>query len=642
MKKMLILCLLIHTFGKAQIKGDYSLGKTTIDELKMVKYDKDPEAEAVFLEEKGETETIKGSLRYQFHTTYYARIKIFKKSGLTFANRRIFHDKALPLKNIEAISYNLNSDGQIVTAVLPLDQIFRNKVFNNLNSTSFAIPNVKEGSVIEFKYTIRGYGYELYDWYFQSTIPKVKSSYDAYVLDNTNFNIRIIGYLKPNKTLKTRSKCRSMDENCSKIYYEMSDIPAFKKDVYMTSAKNFTSRVAFEQVYYNSLVKKEGDEHWNAIDRIIKVNFLSKTRYKKYFKEKLSSAITGDTNSLSRAMKVYTFIRDHYTWNQSNNFTYELDLKKAFYEKKGNLGEINLALLNALQATGIKASIVLLSTRNNSKITDVHPILTDFNYILIRVPVQDQIYYLDATNRHHQFGQIPFQCLNGKVRVFDLKNPSFWEEIPIVVPTLTKITTRVVFSQNDTLFKGISKISNYGYNALHLRNTFAKISEKEYKRNKSSNILNLEIDKLQLKNQHEVTKPVLEVATFSMEPSLLSNTVFEISPHAFSGIQKNPFSLKKRMYPVDFGIQNKWVHLFQLSIPPGYVVTSLPKNTAFSIRDNEMLYYFQIEQKSNTILAKSIFEINKPIFSASNYEALKAFYSKVIESQKEQIIIKKQ
>lgn len=641
MKKILLIALLLNAICYGQIKGNYSLGNVTLDELKMMHYEKDPDAGAVILEEKGETEAVEKSLQYVFYQTYYARIKILKKSDVYLANRRLFHNKDFPIKNLKAVSYNLDAKGNIVKTIMPTSQVFRNKMFKNVNSTSFAIPNVKVGSVIEFTYTTGSYGYKEYNWEFQSYIPKIRSIYNAYILDKTDLNIRLIGYLKLKDTSRTRSKCRSIYLNCSKMMYAMDSIPAFKKDVYMTSARNFRSKIAFERAYYNKLVKKEGDQHWNTIDRIIKVNFNSKTRYKKYFKEKLPNHFLHDTDVLSRAKKIYDFIKDHYTWNKSSNIIYKLDLKKAFYEKKGSLGEINMALLNALQSAEIDAKIVLLSTRDNIKITNVHPILSDFNYLVIRARINGQTYYLDATNKHLEFGLLSFTCLNGRARVFSLKEDSFWEDITATIPTQKKTTTRIVFNPDKNVFNGISRINKYSYQALSLRNQLDTISQQDYIRNQSSLEVNVEIESYKIKNIKNVKKPTLEIVSFSIDPSLESGYTFRISPFLFNRFFKNPFTLKERRYPIDYGNTEKLTNLVQINIPEGYKVASLPKSVAFTIREKELFYYFQIVQGSNMIQIKSVFEINKSIFSAANYKALKAFYDKVIASQKDQIIIQK-
>ncbi len=628
MKKICFLCFLICSVGYSQIKGDYSLGKVTKDELLMIRYDKDPDAAALILEEKGEI-SLGDTNPVIFQREYYVKIKIFKRSAFHLAKMRLVHHKKLPLKDLEAFSYNLDEDGNIVKSSLTETKIFNDQLIGDTNTTSFQIPNVKEGTVFELKYTYRSYGYEVYDWNFQSEYPKLISKYTAFATIYPSYNIRINGYLKPEVSSSNLSKCVSVNENCNEINYVMRDIPAFKKDAFMTSEKNFKSRIVFETSYVT------------PIDRIIQLNFTSKTRYKKYFRSKLPDYIKKETVLIEKAKKAYQFIQKHYIWNGRVNLINAVNLKKAFFEGEGSIGEINLALLNTLQSLKIDAKLVLLSTRDNAKITAIHPSLLDFNYMVVRIEIDGKVYFLDAANKYLQFGAVPFKCLNGKARVFSLKAPSFWEDVKSSIPTEQKSTSRIVFNPDKNVFKGVTRIQKYGYRALKLREHLDGTSEKDYIMDQSSKFANVEVDNYKIKNIAQIEKPVLETANFSIEPSLPSENSFRIDPFLFHRIEKNPFTLKERKYPIDYGTKEKSTSLVQINIPNGYEVLSLPKNAAFTIREKEMFYYFQIVQGPNMIQIKTVFEINKSVFHPGSYEALKAFYNKVIESQKDQIIIQK-
>lgn len=628
MKKICFVCFLFCSVSYTQIKGDYSLGKVTKDELLMNRYDEDPDAGAVVLEEKGKI-SIGDTNPLIFHKEYYIRIKVFKRSAFHLATRYLRHHKKLPVQDLEALSYNLDENGNIVQSNLTETKIYNDKLIGDINATSFQIPNVKEGTVFELKYTFRSYGYEVYDWNFQSEYPKLISKYTAFATIYPSYNIKINGYLKPDISNLDLSKCASVNENCNEINYEMKNVPAFKKDAYMTSENNFKSRIVFEKSYRT------------PIDRIIQLNFIPKTRYKKYFRSKLPDFIKKEADILLKARKVYRFIQSHYTWNKFGDLSNEVNLKKAFFERKGSVGEVNLALLNALLSLKIDAKIALLSTRENGKIANIHPSLLDFNYMVIRIKVDGKVYFLDATNKHLEFGVVPFRCLNGKARVFSLKQPSFWEDVKSNVSTEEKSTSRIVFNPEENLFKGISRIQKYGYRALSLREQLDSNSEKDYIMDQSSKLNRIEVEDYKIKNVAQVQKPIQETVTFVIEPSLPSEDSFSIDPFLFTRIDKNPFTLKERMYPIDYGTKEKSTHLVQINIPKGYKVVSIPENAAFTIREKELFYYFQIVHGPHMIQIKSVFEINKPVFSASNYEAIKKFYDKIIESQKNQIIIQK-
>ncbi|MFT5076547.1 MAG: hypothetical protein ACI9D4_001905 [Polaribacter sp.] len=101
-------------------------------------------------------------------------------------------------------------------------------------------------------------------------------------------------------------------------------------------------------------------------------------------------------------------------------------MKDAFEKKSGSIAEINLSLINALEAADLDAKIVLHSTRENGLPTKAYPIITDFNYLLALVTIGDEKIILDASEKFAPFRILPFRTLNKEVRVMDYKKGSYW------------------------------------------------------------------------------------------------------------------------------------------------------------------------------------------------------------------------
>ena len=60
--------------------------------------------------------------------------------------------------------------------------IFTLKESENWTVKKFTLPNIKEGTVIEYKYSIISPYLSIDDWDFQSNIPKIKSEFDASII----------------------------------------------------------------------------------------------------------------------------------------------------------------------------------------------------------------------------------------------------------------------------------------------------------------------------------------------------------------------------------------------------------------------------------------------------------------------------
>src|SRR5690606_14567571 len=95
----------------------------------------------------------------------------------------------------------------------------------------------------------------------------------------------------------------------------------------------------------------------------------------------------------------------------------------------GNVSSINILLHNLLEETGIDVKPVLLSTRNNGFATKIFPVISEFNYLIVHANINNETFFLDATDKYLSFGEIPFRCLNQYGRLLDFKNGSDWIDI---------------------------------------------------------------------------------------------------------------------------------------------------------------------------------------------------------------------
>ena len=367
------------------------MGQTTLDELKMAVYDKDSTATAVVLYEHANRYPDRENDEIP-RTDYYFRIKILDKSSFDLANLTVNLYKKQKIEDISAITYNITEKGTMNTTYLSDTDIFTTKEQDTWTVKKFTLPNIKEGSVIEYKYSVLSPYLGINDWYFQSDIPKVKSEFDASILGNYTYNIRIIGYLKLDKDEPSvDKKCVIIDgigEGACAIYsYGMNNIPAFKEEDYMLSKKNYISRISFDlksNTGYDG-VTTDLTTTWKKADKALQSHFFNnQTSKKSFFKKYIPEEILTTENTLERAKKVYRFISNHFTWNDNYWTNEDAKVKNAFQEKTGDVGEINISLYNSLKAANIDANLVVLSTRKNGVPTKLFPVIYDYNYVIVQ------------------------------------------------------------------------------------------------------------------------------------------------------------------------------------------------------------------------------------------------------------------
>lgn len=648
MKKIFAsLLIFLSTIIFSQKSKSSIMGQTTLDELKMTVYDKDSSATAVVLYEHANYYPDINNDEIP-RTDYYFRIKIFDKTSFDLANITIKTYKKQRVTDISAITYNLSEIGTKNKVHLLEKDIFLIEENENWTTTKFALPNIKEGAVIEYKYSIISPYLSIDDWYFQDDIPKIVSEFDASILGNYKYNIKLIGSLKLDKDEPSVDKeCVFIDGigkgGCALFSYGMNNIPAFKEEEYMLSKKNYISRITFDLISHTSYngVIKNLTTTWNQADKSLKDQFFNnQTAKKSFFKKNIPEGILNTENKLEKAKKIYQFIQNHYSWNGKYWTNEDAKVKEAFQEKTGDVGEINISLYNSLIAADIEANLVVLSTRNNGIPTKIFPVIYDFNYVIVKIILDDKSYFLDATNKFLPFGQVPVRTLNGEVRVLSFKDESYWEMLKPEINSSKSVIANLILKESGEL-EGDLTIRSMGYEASDKREKINSISKESYLEGFEGDNADVEVDDYIVKFKDAIEKPLHEFFNIKMFLNDELKNNIRINPFFFDRFKENPFKQKQRNFPVDFGYPRKNHFALTLNIPDNYTVVQIPETVGVSLPNDGGLFILKSEVIENKITLYVKLHINNQIYSSDDYFVLKELFKQIVIAEKSVIILEK-
>ncbi|CAL2089476.1 DUF3857 domain-containing protein [Tenacibaculum sp. 190524A02b] len=614
------------------------LGNVSREEVEMVLYEKDTLANAVVLFEHGNY-YLDERRDYKKTTDYYFKVKIINAEAFEKATISIPFYKDEKVHHIKGITYNLSESGKVTKTHLVDTNVYTKELSAKWKEKTFTMPNIKEGSVIEYVYSVSSPYSKIDDWEFQSDIPKVKSDFTASILGNWRYNVRIIGYHKLQRNdASVKKSCLYMPGigtgDCLILEYGLDDIPAFKEEDYMLSAENFKSKLVFELKSFThpSRGTEKYTKTWKDADKKLRFNFLDNQGSKKsFFKKKLPEHIFLESSELEKAKKAFDFIKKHYTWNGKYWPSQKIRVKNAFENKSGTIFDINLSLYNSLKAIGVDCNLVLTATRDRAQPTKLHPIINDFNYLFVKATVEGEVYYLDASNKYLPFGLVQFQALNGQGRILDFKKGSFWEEINIKNKTFKNTKAKLVLNEDSTV-KTDFVITRRGYYALDKREELKNKSYDDRVASFESKYPYLEVDDYTVENIEAPEKILKEKYSVTLE-DVYRDGSFYINPYLISRKTINPFKLEKRDYPVDFGYPIENTYVLSLKIPDGYKIKEEIKNKAMALPQNGGTFIINSTFKKNILTLFCRWNINKPLYNSAEYFALKKYFKHIIKSQ---------
>lgn len=650
MRKLSLLTFLTFLFTNllfAQIQFNSENLNVTKSDLEKNTFTQDSTANAVILYEFGNAYIDNKTFDLVFE--YKKKIKILNREGFKHSNVsvRLYNSdrNKEKVKKIKGSTTNL-VNGKIKRTNLEPSQIFEDKIDENNTYVKFTLPDIKEGSVIIYTYEFRTpFIYKYQPWYFQEEIPKLYSEYITSIPGNYDYHIKLVGDLK----LKTHDM--SLDKycievgnggsaHCSVAKYIMTDIPAFREESYMRAASNYLSRIEYELKTVNKFDGTVDNitKSWETADRELKSDqdFGRQLKKSSLVKNLIpESEISKQNSSLKKAKLIYDYVKNNYTWNHKHRVFKDISVKDVIDEKSGNTAEINLLLYNLLNTHDLKVNPILLSTRDHGVVTKLFPVISEFNYLIIKLDIEGKTYFLDATDKDLVFGQIPFKCLNDYGREIDFDNGSKW--IDIEPQTKSSIFQKSDITINDDYtFDATISIQSLGYKALDIKREFNKNNQK-YKDYYAQAFPDFTFENIDVVID-EATLEVNETITFSGPVNVIGNKVY-FDPFIFKNFTENPLKLQERSYPVDFGYEDMYTNRVKIFFSDNFIINDISKENTKQLPQSSALSIFK--SREDTGLAEFYFKANfyEKSYHHLYYKDLKSFFDNLVDLQSNSILV---
>jgi hypothetical protein len=647
----------------AQESPFYKFGKVGVADLQKKIYSIDSNAHAVVLSDIGDV-AIEGNSKGWFSLVYkrHSVIHILNKSGYSYA------DVSIPLytngsdeerlDRIKAITYNLEN-GQIVETKLEKSSIFKEKRSKIFLVQKFTMPNVKEGSIIEYEYQVTSdFIQNLQPWAFQGSAPRLWSEYKLRMPQFFNYAFISQGYLrffikdsKDNRENFSLSNSRnagpteraSFVTGVTDYRWVMKDVPELKQESYTSSIDNYIAKIEFQlsgtrdPLQYSDWMGTWGD----LAKRLMKSEYFGESLNGSngWMSDDMKAILTNATTDVDKAKKIFAFVRDNFTCTDHSAVYTDQSLKNVMKTKKGSVSEINLLLTAMLRYAKLNADPVILSTRSNGFTYPLYPMLSKFNYVVAQTKIGDDTYYLDATHPRLGFGKLTNDCYNGHARVIGETAAA----LELVPDSLKESKLTSLFITNDDKGKwvgGMNQTLGY-YESLHVRDeikekgkdVFIKELKKAY--TNETKLSNFVIDSLD-----KYDYPV--ALHYDIDFEKPAEDILYINPMFGEGYKKNPFKSEDRFYPVEMPYTADENFILTIDVPEGYVVDEIPKQMVMKLDEkNTGFFEYRIAQSGSTISLRTRLKINRTTFYPEEYEVLREFFNLVVKKQNEQIVFKK-
>lgn len=671
MKKCLLIIIIF--FVQISIAQEYKFGRVSKEELQQTADPDFSEADAAILyrNQSIKFNYVQGKGFIQ-ENEIYERIKIYNKEGFDYATKLISlytnsdgsNSSDQSLKGLKAVTYNLEGD-KIVEDKLKKEGIFEENSNKYWRTTKFTMPNIKEGCIIEFEYTIQSQRVGIDDVDFQQLIPIKKLDFKlktpeyfkykqllnpkaAYMPNLTNSKERG----KISLTSKSRSnglvtrtsfETDEIDYTIDVVNANLNNIPPLKDESFVDNLGNYQAKLIMEldRVEFPGETPEYLSTTWDKVTKTIynSTDFGDQLNKKGYYNDDLDILLKDITDTQQKVFMIFNFVKSKVKWNDYIGYTSDLGVAKAYKDGVGNVADINLMLTSMLRYAGLNANPVLISTKSNG--IPLIPTRSGFNYVVAAIEIDNSVILLDASHKNTDVHVLPTNTLNWLGRIIRIDGSSDWINLIPTFSSKETVSLNVKLNTDLTVTGKVrSQLTNY--QAMGIRNRYENYSIEQMVKVIEKDKGEIIVSNYSIEDRDKTHQPITQTYDYK-----LSNAIEDIggklyfTPLMFFATDENPFKEDQRNYPIDYVYPIADKYMVNIMLPEGYEVESIPESTKFEFNGTVASFSYIGKQNGSMLQFIITFDINKTLILPNDYEQFKKFYQLLIEKQNEKVVLKK-
>ena len=560
----------------------------------------------------------------------YHRIKVLKESGRSFADVEIPVPSFLGVKLQDLQARTIQPDGRIVNYTgTPFEKvILKGRGFKFLAET-FTMPEVAVGSILEYKYKLKGKGPEAIDreWLLEQDLFTVKEDF--------RFDFPPTWYAN---FVASPGVTKQPQRDKGSYQLEMNDVPAFDREEQMPPEQEYRQNIRFLYSGGGRLgswlpeVKPISD----ALDAYMAP--------RKEVRQAAAEAVGDETIAEQKLRKLYARAQ------QVRNLTYERRRSEAEEKREqlkenknaadvirhgyGDRDEINFLFVAMARAQGFDASVILVASRRRRLFDRNWPALPQMNSRIAAVKLNGHDVYLDPGTRFCPYGFLRWiYTSTPAIRVSGSGLDTFAIPDPLPSGFMITRTSDLMLDPNGSLQGNLVVEYRMGEALEHRLDALdtdeagrTRQLEEELKKSLPENAV-LKLDHV---DGWESDGPLTASFTVQVPGFAAVSPRRIIMPTClFSAEHYAVFNPPTRKYPIYFPYPFREVDRAIVHIPDGYTAESLPPEQSVVPTPLFAGYRSGIQVNGRELIIQRSFDISRIAIATGDYPGVRDFFAKV-------------
>jgi len=631
-----------HAQEKEVVRGDLNIELRNFgeipDSLYQMKREDDAPYEYLLKESIVRFEEIKGSIVSIID--HHIRIKVYTDDPILKAEASLvgipfyFEDNMENVIDIRAVTHQ--PDGR--KTELSEDEIRTVDLNARYKVKEFTMPEVENGSVIEYRYRVmRRYIEELPDFHFSHRVPTREAKltllnerylrYDT-IRENINFDLEYIeqrvdtsniplvfSYNRPEPVLVQK--------------WNAENVPAIDESAYISSIDDLRGKLKF-QISEFGIPRQPLDNSWDLVAAQIRrsmnpLKLVGKNEELMQLGAEIAASIE---NPVALQDSIFRLVNSESQFNGMNGAFSGEDFGHVLDGEPSNQADINMALLSILRGAGIDAWPLYISGRDFGRINKAFPSVYQFNRMLVVSYIGEDEYFMDASFPQSSPDLIPVESYNEQGLLLKDKSHKWLDIQPKESRFDLDVNLNATVLKDGTL-KGNIQVLSGGYPAQRIRQELQSGKSKDevaksifFEVYTDAEINNTKVESL----ENDKLKMNLS-ADFTMEDYAASFTDgLQFRPMIVGYLFRNPFESTTRSAPITLDAPEKISIRYEISLPEGFRVEAANQSRSTNLPGASLTETYQSEGQKIVYMFEV--EISNKEFPADLYSQLRRLYER--------------
>ena len=599
------------------------------------------ETNAVVLLDEARTVVRKsGEIRSYYRIAY----KILNPEGTALAWIRLPFDEETKISNLKA--WNLKEGGivhEVTNKEAGETQLFGNVLFEDTKSMLLLIPQVEVGNIIGYEYERRHRPYILQDfWYFQQRYPVLQSRFLLEIPSDWTFHHQMLNHpdVPPRETGKNRWA------------WELDNLPGISEEEGMPPVSTVAAKLAVAYFPEKRAVRGQTFDSWDTVAGWFS-GFMTPRAVP-------NGSITEVSNQLATKRSLAEFVQKQIRYvaieigigGYQPHFASEI-----FRNKYGDCKDKVTLLKSLLQPLGVDLYPVLIHAGGGG-LAPEFPSPLYFNHLIAAIPLGEgekagpavldhpelgRLLLFDPTDPRTPFGQLP-AALQGTTALLVQNSTGYVIETPVTPPLQNRLlrTAKLQLLPNGRL-EGDMQETYWGIPAARERNALLGKTHDHWMRMSQSFLARwlpgVAVEKFGVGNLE--SGPMLQ-ETFHFVAPYFGQEAGELllfHPCVLGSLVYRLPNIEDHKYPVQFRYLRSNSDIFEITLPPGFVVEQLPEPVEHDLPFAH--YRSAITQEGNVLKYTRTLEIKQLTVPPEEVPALRDFYQMVDRDERSVVLLKR-